>query len=118
MSLDNLKEKFNRLAEEWKSTICSSSSAKVLCDHPAYHEIISMGLLVVPLILEEIKKEYHHWFIALYRITKATPVKDEHRGNLKLMSKDWLKWGVKQGIIADDKTEWETKGDGDGSTKT
>ena len=61
--------------------------------HPAYEEIIGLGVAVVPLILLELEREPDHWFIALKRLTGADPVTAEHRGDLRAMARDWTDWG-------------------------
>ncbi len=92
-----IKEKFDRLAKEWKEQRGPHSSSAKLAMHPAYQKIIGMGPEVVPLILRELQTDLDSWFWALCAITDADPVKDEDRGNGKAMAKAWLEWGRLQG---------------------
>ncbi len=64
-----------------------------------YIKIRDMDFRVVKLILEDLMHEPDDWFEALEYITNENPVPDKHLGNIKKMSKDWIKWGKKKGII-------------------
>ncbi len=88
-----LEIKFNKLVEEWKTQNPFSSNIVEICSHSSYQKIIGMGSAAVPLILKEMKNEMDHWFWALKAITNQDPVKESERGNIKLMTKAWLKWG-------------------------
>jgi hypothetical protein len=91
----SLNDRFRHLAIKWKSERKPVSSVNRLVDHPAYREIIDMGKPAVPLILDELKKEPDHWFVALNKITGVDPVPVEDRGNLPKMAEAWLRWGKK-----------------------
>jgi hypothetical protein len=65
--------------------------------HPAYQEIISLGLPIVPLLLQDLEKEPEHWSYALEKITGANPVSAEDVGNLDRMAAAWLRWGRENG---------------------
>jgi hypothetical protein len=64
-----------------------------------YQRIIGMGMPVVPLILEELQREPHHWFWALEAITEANPVPPESLGKIQEMADAWIAWGRSQGLI-------------------
>lgn len=86
----SLKEKFLDLKKAWlKETLIESSSDKI-CSNENYQEIIRLGFQVVPLIIEDMKKEPHHWFQALTKITNVDPTMPYNRGDLNKMTKDWL----------------------------
>jgi hypothetical protein len=57
-----------------------------------YIAIIEMGWDVVPLIIEKLREDPCHLFVALVRITGENPVKYEHRGRIAPMAKDWIEW--------------------------
>jgi hypothetical protein len=60
-----LSERFQRLAAEWKEqTRFLSNSAQMAMLKP-YQRIIGMGPPVVPLILDELRREPDQWFWAL-----------------------------------------------------
>lgn len=83
---------FARLAAEWKAARTPTSSARRMAEHPAYRAIIALGRPAVSLILDELRREPDHWFIALSEITGASPVPAESRGNLSAMTDAWVKW--------------------------
>ena len=88
-----LARKFNALKVEWETETAYLSSITEISTHPAYQQIIGMGPIAIPFILAEMKKNPGHWFWALRSITSEDPVLPEHRGRLKQMTEDWLKWG-------------------------
>jgi hypothetical protein len=90
-------DRFGRLAEKWKSERGPTSSITQMAMHPAYQEIIGMGLAAIPFLLRELEQAPDHWFWALKSITGIDPVPEEDRGNLTLMTRDWLTWARKQG---------------------
>jgi hypothetical protein len=59
-----------------------------------------MGLPVVPLILEELRTNPHHWFWALEVITDENPVPGDARGDMQRIAEAWLDWGRQQGLIS------------------
>jgi len=64
-----------------------------------YQRIIGMGEAVVPLILEEMRREPGHWFWALQAITESNPIPPGAFGNVREMTDAWLAWGRAQGLI-------------------
>ena len=89
---------FRRLTDEWKSQAEFLSSPTAIAALPAYQSIIAMGSEAIPLILDELRREPDHWFVALKRITGEDPVPEDVRGNLDLMAQAWLSWGRSHGI--------------------
>jgi hypothetical protein len=59
-----------------------------------------MGERAVPLLLGELRQEPDDWFWALHAITRASPVPEESRGNLRAMAAAWLQWGLQKGYKA------------------
>jgi hypothetical protein len=92
-----IEVKFRSLAQQWQqeTSLLSRLDQKIL--HPAYQQIIGIGAEVLPLIFLELEQQPNHWFWALKAITGANPIKPEHRGRVKLMAQDWLKWGRDHG---------------------
>lgn len=88
-----LARKFNALKVEWGTETAHLSSITEISMHPAYQQIIGMGQVAISLIFSEMEKNPDHWFWALRSITGEDPVLPEHRGRLKQMTEDWLKWG-------------------------
>ena len=91
--------KFLELKSRWEEGTAILSSIADIAMHPAYQQIIGMGLNAIPLILEEMKEKPSHWFWALKSITGEDPVLPEQRGRIKEMTNTWLNWGKKQGYI-------------------
>lgn len=89
--------KFMDLAETWKRSTAFYSSLDQIVTDPAYLQIIKMGRPMIPILLSEMKKQPDYWFTALKSITRADPVLNKHRGNLKKMAEDWINWGEKEG---------------------
>jgi hypothetical protein len=61
-----------------------------------YERIIKLGDSVVPFIINKLKKDCAHMFIALCRITGENPVKKENMGKVKKMAEDWIQWWEKK----------------------
>src|SRR5947209_6741334 len=81
-----VSERFQRLAAEWKEqSRYLSNSAQMAMLRP-YQRIIGMGPPVVPLILEELRREPDQWFWALEAITEQNPVPPEALGKVRLMA--------------------------------
>jgi hypothetical protein len=89
---DDPLTRFNGLKTEWKAETAHFSSITRIAMHPAYQQIIGMGQVAIPLILSAMERKPDHWFWALRSITCEDPVLPEHRGRLKQMTDDWLKW--------------------------
>ncbi len=94
---ESVVRKFEKLVAEWKVSRNQINSGTEMFMHPAYLKIIGMGPEVVPLILKEMEASLDHWFWALKAITEKDPVPPAHRGRLKLMATDWLRWAKNQG---------------------
>lgn len=92
-------DRFRRLAAEWKEQARFLSDTRKMAMLRPYQAIIGMGLPVVPLILEELKREPDHWFWALEVITDENPVPAEARGDVTGIADAWLDWGKREGLI-------------------
>jgi hypothetical protein len=98
-SPSDIRGRFARLAADWKEqSRFLSNSAQIAMLQP-YQRIIGMGLPVVPLILEELKREPDQWFWALEAITEANPVPQESLGNVRQMALAWIDWGRQHGFL-------------------
>jgi hypothetical protein len=88
---------FRRLAAEWKEQSRYLSNTAQMAMLGPYQRIIGMGPPVVPLILEELRREPDQWFWALEAITEANPVPPEDAGKVRAMARAWVEWGERQG---------------------
>ncbi len=98
---EQIKRKFEKLRDQWRSETCLLSSIHEASKHSAYQEIIRMGEEVIPLLLSELKIRPDHWLVALTEITHESPIHPEHRGNLKKMTEDWLAWARSKGYLSE-----------------
>src|SRR5262245_52898411 len=91
-----LRERFQRLAAEWKQQSRFLSNSVQMAMLKPYQRIIGMGLPAVPLILEDMQREPDHWFWALEAITEENPVPAEAAGNVRRMAEAWIEWGKRR----------------------
>jgi hypothetical protein len=96
----SIEERFRRLAGEWKEQARYLSNNVRMAMLPPYQRIIGLGMPAVPLILEELRREPHHWFWALEAITDEDPVPPEVRGKIGQMAEAWVQWGIRRGLIS------------------
>lgn len=94
------RERFRRLAEEWKERSRYMSNTAQMAILRPYQQIIGMGWPAVPLILDELRREPDQWFWALESITDENPVPPEASGKVLLMAQAWLQWGKERGLAA------------------
>jgi len=95
-----LRDKFLLLAGIWRFERPNMSSfRKDRINHPAYQEIIRMGMVVVPFILKDLDERLDDWFDALERITGENPVPKRSYGKLSEMRTLWQLWGEERGLF-------------------
>ncbi|HEX5726343.1 MAG TPA: hypothetical protein VFX98_12800 [Longimicrobiaceae bacterium] len=94
-----LRERFARLAAQWREETDHLSSVTPMVLHPAYQRIIGMGPAAVPLILEDLARTSDHWFWALQAITGENPVAPADSGQVPRMAAAWLAWGRERGLL-------------------
>ena len=94
----SLKEKFQKLADQWRreTRLLSASDEKIL--HPSYQSIIAMGWNAVPLVLNELQSSRGHWFWALQFMAGVDPVPEG--ASIDQARDAWLEWGRKNGLLA------------------
>src|SRR3954449_13482120 len=95
----DVRNRFHRLSAEWKEQSRYLSNTAQMAMLRPYQRIIGMGTPVVPLILEELRREPDQWFWALESITEQDPVPPEALGKVRLMAQAWVRWGEQQGVI-------------------
>ena len=95
----DLRERFQRLATEWKERSRYLSNTAQMAMLKPYQRIIGMGMPAVPLILEEMRREPGQWFWALEAITGENPVPADAAGKVRLMTQAWIDWGKERGLI-------------------
>ena len=86
---------FTRLSQEWRNQTGHLSSIERKAMHPAYQEIIGMGVEGVPYVLRDLKEHGGHWFWALHFMTGLDLSRpNQTREELQI---EWLEWGRNQG---------------------
>ena len=88
---------FRTLVRQWKDATLLMSSITDMATHPAYQQMIGMGQVALPWILEELRRAPDQWFWALKAITGEDPVPPEDRGNMARMTQAWLSWAKNRG---------------------
>lgn len=94
-----IRVQFKELTKQWKADRRFASSTDAIVKHPAYQQIIELGPVVIPFILEELKNDPDYWFWALAALAKTNPVPPESRGDLEEMTATWLDWGRTNGRV-------------------
>lgn len=92
-----LERQFRNLADEWKRDTAHFSRMSQRTTHPAYRQIVEMGDLVIPLVLEDLKNTTDHWFLALMELTGQNPVQKDDAGFVERMTEAWIQWAKKRG---------------------
>ena len=86
----DLSRRFHELVAQWKEDTRFMSFIHDMVGHPAYLQIIGMGKDALPLLLQELRREPDHWFVALQAITGANPILPSACGNVDAMTEGWL----------------------------
>ena len=92
------RQRFEQLASTWETETRFLSDPGRMILHPAYQQIIGMGMGAVPLILARLAQRPDHWFWALRSITGESPVISRGRG-MKHARQAWLRWGRERGYL-------------------
>jgi hypothetical protein len=91
-SRTEIKLVFDNFYEKWHEETKYLSSPTMMFENRYYKKIISLGMVVVPVIINKLKETPCHLFFALYKITGINPARPENRGNIEKMSNDWIAW--------------------------
>ena len=97
--IQNDKEQFDRLVEQWRIETGMYSSITKKIAHPAYKRIIAFGEKALPWILIELRDRPSYWFAALQEIAKDAPAGAGKFGDFKAARDAWLAWGTQKGLI-------------------
>src|SRR5262245_51073057 len=89
---ENDQARFQCLVRQWKDETLYLSSVTDMAMHPAYQGIIAMGKDAAPWLLEELRREPDHWFLALQAMTGQDPVPPADQGNVAKMAEAWLRY--------------------------
>ena len=98
-----VSERFHRLAAEWKAqSRFLSNSAQMAMLRP-YQQIIGTGPAVVPLILDELRREPDQWFWAMKSIREQNTVPPEGVAKVRRLAEAWVTWGEQQGVVCNER---------------
>ncbi len=97
LQAEQLRVEFTALAKRWIRDTQHLSLVSKKVAHPAYFRIMGMGQAVVPLLLEALRDNPRHWFVAL-RATANTDPSPAGAGP-STAREAWLKWGRDNGLI-------------------
>lgn len=99
MEFPTVESKFHALAERWRD----HNLGRAVTDYGdlSYLQIIGMGPVVIPLLLENLRTDMGNWIFALKCITgeQAEPVTKPV--NPEYIIDLWLEWGQRNGFIED-----------------
>jgi hypothetical protein len=93
-----VQARFEHLADTWEAETAFESVVTRKAMDPAYQQIIGMGYVAVPLILERLQHKPRQWFWALTAITGENPAVG--RTSMAEASQAWLRWGRDRGLVA------------------
>ena len=94
-----LRVKFDELAAQWLRETEYLSSSTAIVAHPAYQEIIQMGTVALPWIIQALKETEGPWYRALRTITGENPVPPSEIGKPDAMTERWLEWWDKRAMF-------------------
>lgn len=95
----NLRQRFDRYADEWRAQTAHTSVVARRIMHPSYQKIIGLGREALPLILDRLSSQPDHWFWALRSISDEDPVRPEDVGRFDAMRDAWIEWGRDRGLL-------------------
>jgi hypothetical protein len=92
-AFETLQQRVTRLLETWRTETAHLSSSTERNAHPAYQEIINIGMAGLPFLLRDLEKTRDgHLSKALSAITGVHPVPPESRGKIAQVAEAWLRW--------------------------
>jgi len=91
------KETFDALVDLWREDTRLLSSVTKMVMHSAYQQIIGMGKVAIPLVLQDLEQTRDHWLWALAAISREDPAPPDADFNQAIDA--WLEWGRQRGHI-------------------
>jgi hypothetical protein len=87
-----------RLLKRWREETAYQSSSTAITGHPAYLELIGLGLAALPCLFRDLEQTGDgHLSKALTAITGAHPIPAEERGQVRKIAETWLRWARENG---------------------
>lgn len=97
--LKSKSKEFRKLAMSWRKDTAHHSFSYLITSHESYLNIIAMGAVAIPFILQDLQEHGGNWYAALRILSKQDPVPLESKGDVLLMKESWLRWGRDNGYI-------------------
>lgn len=94
---ETIEERFRRLEAELFAATGVLSDPAAIIGHPAFRQLVGLGLAVVPLLLRDLEERPRLWVWALPEITGENPVPPGDGGRIAKMTEAWLAWGRAKG---------------------
>jgi hypothetical protein len=95
---ENVEQQVARLLQRWRDETAYLSSSTRITGHPAYRELVALGLPALPFLFRDLEKTGDgHLSKALAAITGAHPVPPEERGQVRKVAETWLRWAREYG---------------------
>ena len=92
-----IAQRFHDVSTRWSEAIHYRSNTRSR-KHPVYQELISLGNRVIPLILEELKREPSvSWFTVPLRSPRRIRYRPPRRVGWTEWRRAWLDWGRQRG---------------------
>ena len=98
-NIESKSKVFKKLADSWHEDTDYLSSPYLITSNEAYLKIISMGIIVIPFILQDLQERGGDWYVALRILSDQDPVPREAQGDVPSMKESWLRWGSDNGYI-------------------
>ena len=92
---------FAHLRDAWRKERGPTSWVEEMIVCPSYVQIIDMGQVAVPLIIEQLRREGDnpdHWYVALETLTGENPVPESAYGDTVKIARAWLEWAKEKGL--------------------
>jgi|GEM_PF-1979238 len=93
------RAKFRKLAKQWVHDTEGISIHSRAIMHRAYQQIIAMGPIAIPLLLEALRDQPDHWMWALSVLSDEDPARNAR--TFRQARAAWLRWGDEKGYIGD-----------------
>jgi len=86
------ERRFLDLTRCWREETRFLSDVNKIMEHPAYREIIRLGRLAVPFIIDDMAHGGCFWSTALTAITGEDLVPEDDAGNCAAIAEHWTNW--------------------------
>lgn len=102
----SIEQRFREQSERWYQETAHLSSPLQKMMHLSYQAIIGMSSEsperkneIIRLMLQDLKQNRRDWFLALSYLTQENPISPRDCGKPDRMTRSWINWGERQGLI-------------------